>query len=147
MGVLLTLHFMEPAKRDKLEHYEQYHADDTLDLGMEFLETASSVSALAGRYVELLRNIRGNGKANEEEQLMAEPHRNQGSPDAALDFAAQSQMAGARDNGLWSPRPSDLSQDVIYTDFSEFNGLLYGTGLPRDLLPSGWDWPGPELSL
>ena len=58
MGVLLTLQSMDKSKRDMLD---LCHNNEALELGMQFLEGASSVSALAAQYVEMLRSIRGNG--------------------------------------------------------------------------------------
>lgn len=137
MGVLLSLQTME---KSKLEAFGGSCHDDTLELGMEFLRAASATSTLAARYVAMLRRIRtGPADAmtatvgpttNAAGQGTSTPHVGTIDGISASTFPA--------DGGTWLPRPADDFQMFGDSGLVDFNDLLFGTGLPRDLISSDW---------
>ncbi|OQU98796.1 Fungal specific transcription factor domain-containing protein [Cladophialophora immunda] len=135
IGVLLTLQTME---RWKLNALGQTGTDETLELGMEFLKAASGTSTLAARYLILLERIQTQTSGRETPlpgQLSGQGHLTQHQPDGS-DPALLS-----ADRTPWQ-RPQDEPQLTLSSDLIDFDDLLFGTGLPRDLLSA--DWSGFE---
>lgn len=143
MGVLLSLQTMEKAK---LEAFSETYNDDTLELGMEFLRAASATSTLAARYVAMLRRIRtGPNDALTATTVAAAATttpaagqgQGQGTPHhGTIDGISASPFPA--DGGIWLPRPADDFQIFGDSGLMDFNDLLFGTGLPRDLLSADW---------
>ncbi|EXJ68443.1 uncharacterized protein A1O5_08235 [Cladophialophora psammophila CBS 110553] len=135
IGVLLTLQTME---RWKLEALGQIRTDETLELGMEFLKAASGTSTLAARYLILLERIQTQTSGREtplpgqvSDQGYTTQHQSDNSDPALL----------SADRTPWQ-RPQDEAQLNLSSDLFDFDDLLFGTGLPRDLLSA--DWSGFE---
>ncbi|KIW69558.1 hypothetical protein PV04_05428 [Phialophora macrospora] len=130
IGVLLTLQTMEGWK---LEALGQIEMDDSLELGMEFLKVASDTSTLAARYLILLERIQTHKSGRETPlpgQLSSQGH-------SALQQSDNADPAlPAADRTPWQ-RP-DEPQLPLSSDFPDFDDLLFGTGLPRDLLSADW---------
>ncbi|OAA63410.1 Transcription factor [Niveomyces insectorum RCEF 264] len=132
MGVLLALRTLDT---QKMEALGETHEDDTLDLGMDFLRAASTTSALAARYTSMLQRIRTrpiDDAATGPPQAAAgpEPTDNIHAPPLPLD----------PQNGTtpWLLGPSDDLGFFGDPALVDLNDLLFGTGLPRDLLSTEW---------
>lgn len=139
MGVLLSLRTMDKAK---LEAIGETGRDDdrALELGMEFLRAASRISTLAARYVAMLRRI-WRGAADGSDGGFITTSRKEVSPPPAVTVAAGRTVASQNESGI-SPLSMDppgslaLFDDVGIGSFD--HDLLFGTGLPRDLLTTDW---------
>lgn len=130
MGVLLHLYSMDKSKLQLLE-YEQ--EDEILKWGMEFLTAAGSTSTLAARYATLLQEVRS--KTSIHSSL-----RN-------TEMEDTSGLLSTIAKGSVPPQPpvTPLASQPRQTVFSEreeidldgmnFDDLLFGTGLPHDILP------------
>lgn len=135
MGVLLTLQVME---RSKLELLGETYDDHDLQRGMGFLKTASASSNLAARYVDMLQHIQKRPPGEGDDDAVSgrrngvhSVHRPEGfcgSPPTLAENLASSEQRLEDDHG-------NLDFDVLDFDFDD---LLQGTGLPRDLLAADW---------
>jgi hypothetical protein len=139
MGVLLSLQTME---RTKLEYLGETRGQDSaLELGMEYLKAASRFSTLAKRYIEMLERIRTvpstdstATKYSHSSGVQADMPPTSSRMD---DTATSSRLPSAEDSGLYSSLGDlPMFDDSGLIDFN--NDLLFGTGLPRDLLSSDW---------
>lgn len=139
MGVLLSLQTMDRSKLECLG--ETRGQDSALELGMEYLKAASRFSTLAKRYVAMLERIRtvpsvdsAGSKAShssgaQEEIPPVAPR--------ADDAATSSRLPNNHDPALYGALGDmPMFDDSGLIDFN--NDLLFGTGLPRDLLSSDW---------
>lgn len=139
MGVLLSLQTMDKAK---LEHLGETRGQDSaLELGMEYLKAASRVSTLAARYVAMLERIRTVPSTDSTSAKTSQLSR--GQEEGALassradDTDIPSRLAAQDQPGLYSSlNDLPMFDDSGLLDFN--NDLLFGTGLPRDLLTSDW---------
>ncbi|KAK7892773.1 hypothetical protein LTR67_007010 [Exophiala xenobiotica] len=135
MGVLLALQAMD---RTRLELLGDTYQDDTLEMGMSFLRAASSKSNLAARYVDLLQRIRK--RPNDQYSIHAAPRDNLITIQDGID--TDPSLPALPEGDLWLDRGQNELGSSLNLDFLDFDDLLYGTGLPRDLL--GQDWSGFE---
>jgi hypothetical protein len=117
----------------KLEALGQIEMDDSLELGMEFLKAASDTSTLAARYLILLERIQTH-KSGRETPLPGQAP-GQGYPNQQQADNAAPALPSA-DRTPWQ-RPDD-AQLTLSSDFPDYDDLLFGTGLPRDLLSADW---------
>lgn len=125
IGVLLYLQTLEKSKLDMLD---QPSDDQSLECGMSFLRMASRSSKLAARYLSMLEHIlsttalRTHGISNQ----------NQFANGSAQGLIAVSTSVGSRNHAL---------EFEDFTSFDNINpqDLLFGTGLPYDVLQT--DWP------
>ncbi|OIW26954.1 hypothetical protein CONLIGDRAFT_580431 [Coniochaeta ligniaria NRRL 30616] len=140
MGVLLSLQTMDKTRLESLG--ETRGQDSALELGMEYLKAASRVSTLAARYVGMLERIRmapsTDSTSTKASQLL------RGQEEVALTSSL------ADDTGIASRLPNTQDQQGLYSSLNDMpmfddsglidfnNDLLFGTGLPRDLLSSDW---------
>lgn len=130
MGVLLHLYSMDKSKLQLLE-YEQ--EDEILKWGMEFLTAAGSTSTLAARYATLLQEVRSrtsihgslrNTEMEDTPGLLSTITKGPVPPQPpATPLSSQ-------------PRQTVFSgREEIDLDGMNFDDLLFGTGLPQDILP------------
>jgi hypothetical protein len=140
MGVLLSLRTMDKAK---LEAIGETGRDDdrALELGMEFLRAASRISTLAARYVTMLRRIR-RGSEDGDGQVIAMSRREVSTSPATV-FAAAGRTVPSQMDSRMTPLSMDHPPDSmpLFDDMglgSFDHDLLFGTGLPRDLLTTDW---------
>ena len=120
--------------RGKQEALCQIETDETLELGMEFLKASSGTSTLAARYLILLERIqtRGNGRqAHQPGQVFTQDHL-AGTQSGNLDPILLSA------DGIPWQRPQNDDQPTLSSDLVGFDDLLFGTGLPRELLSTDW---------
>ena len=135
MGVLLALQAMDSTR---LEFLGDTYQDDTLEMGMAFLRAASSKSNLAARYVDLLQRIRK--RPNDQYSTHTAPRDNIITIQDGI--GADPSLPALPEGDLWLDRGQNELESGLNLDFLDFDDLLYGTGLPRDLL--GQDWSGFE---
>jgi hypothetical protein len=139
MGVLLSLRTMDKARLDAIGEGQD---DRALELGMEFLRAASRISTLAARYMAMLKRIWTGSVAYPSQRSSPRPVDPTGL-DAAP--ATGSATVLTQDGAAWSMDPPD---DLVFDDLGmiDFNNdLLFGTGLPRDLLSTDWSTFGLSL--
>lgn len=129
-------------ERPKLEHLGETRGQDSaLELGMEYLKAASQFSTLAKRYVAMLERIRTVPSAD---STGSKSSHGSGAQDEITPLAPGAEAAAT---GPRLPNPQDpglyaalgdmpMFDDSGLVDFN--NDLLFGTGLPRDLLSSDW---------
>ncbi len=142
MGVLLTLPKMD---RERLQALGASYAEECLDQGMDFLKAAGNSNALAARYVSMLQRLRSPDK-HAEPVNTALPENNIQVPMMGNAVSTESMLPYADANsGGWFVRnhgPEDYDgfqyQPIIGSEFMDFNDLLSGTGLPRDVMPVDW---------
>jgi hypothetical protein len=139
MGVLLSLQTMD---RTKLEYLgETRGRDGALESGMQYLKAASRFSTLAKRYVDMLERIRTvpstDTTAPNTATVVGVPPEAPPTSVGAHDAATSPRLSATQDPRLYDP-VGDLPMfdDSGLIDFN--NDLLFGTGLPRDLLASDW---------
>ncbi|KAH0828217.1 hypothetical protein FOPE_00305 [Fonsecaea pedrosoi] len=121
-------------ERWKLEALGQIGLDETLELGMEFLKVASSTSTLASRYLILLERIQTQASGRETPlpgQPSSQGHLTQHHPDNSDPALLPADRTPLQ-------RPQDEGQLLLSSDLIDFDDLLFGTGLPRDLLSADW---------
>jgi hypothetical protein len=135
MGVLLALQAMD---RTRLELLGDTYQDDTLEMGMSFLRAASSKSNLAARYFDLLQRIRKRPK--DQYSIHTAPRDNLITIQDGI--GTDPSLPALPEGDLWLDRGHNELESSLNLDFLDFDDLLYGTGLPRDLL--GQDWSGLE---
>ncbi|KAL2004460.1 hypothetical protein VTN00DRAFT_3489 [Thermoascus crustaceus] len=134
MGVLLTLQTMDKA-RLKLLGYED-EEEDTLEYGMEFLRRASRTctSSLASRYVGMLEHIHNRAKKTSD-VMGGSPRRNGSSDESSQADDNRTLRASLHPEGQPAlPGKLDTFCTTLDLDGVDFSDLLYGTGLPQDLL-------------
>lgn len=133
MGVLLTLQTLDNA-RLKLLGYED--EEDTLEYGMEFLRRASRTrtSSLASRYVGMLEHI--HNRAKKTSDVVGGSSRRNGSADESSQADDNRTLRASLHPEGQPPSPGKLDGfgTALDLDGVDFSDLLYGTGLPQDLL-------------
>jgi hypothetical protein len=139
MGVLLSLQTMDKTKLESLG--ETRGQDSALQLGMEYLKAASRFSTLAKRYVEMLERIRTTPSTDSAAPKTSHPsamHAEMPPPSSRVDEAsASTHIPDGHDPALYNSLGDlPMFDDTGLLDFN--NDLLFGTGLPRDLLSSDW---------
>jgi len=139
MGVLLSLQTMDKTKLESLG--ETRGQDSALELGMEYLKAASRFSTLSKRYVEMLERIRTtpstDSSATKTAQVSGAQEEIQPASSSSDDAATFSRLPNPQDPGPFGPLGDlPMFDDTGLMDFN--NDLLFGTGLPRDLLSSDW---------
>lgn len=148
MGVLLSLRTMDKTRLDAIREGQD---DRALELGMEFLRAASRISTLAARYVAMLKRIwTGSATDGKHSNHIAYPSQRSSprpvdptGPDAAPTTGSAALIT--HDGAAWSMDPPD---DLVFDDLGTIdfnNDLLFGTGLPRDLLSTDWSTFGLSL--
>lgn len=131
MGVLLYLQSMDESKRESID---QDKNDNSLHLGMQFLSAASSTSTLAARYVKTLRRIQDQpGESNNSNPVPSHDH----STFASNDFENAGDITLTNEPS-WMMRRQQTNDALHDWDLTGIDDLLYGTGLPRDLLSTDW---------
>ncbi|KAJ9499212.1 hypothetical protein H2202_005369 [Exophiala xenobiotica] len=127
MGVLLALQAMD---RTRLELLGDTYQDDSLEMGMSFLRAASSKSNLAARYVDLLQRIRK--RPNDQYSIHTAPRDNLITIQDGI--GTDPSLPALPEGDPWLDRGQNELGSSLNLDFLDFDDLLYGTGLPRDLL-------------
>jgi len=142
---------LQKIDKERLQALGADYEEECLEKGMDFLKAAGNSNALAARYVTMLQRLRSPEK-HAELAATAMPENNQvpmmGNPvstDGILPY-------NDADNGSWYVRNHGSDdydgfqyQPVIGSEFMDFNDLLSGTGLPRDLMPAEWINAGTVL--
>ena len=143
MGVLLSLQTMDKTKLESLG--ETRGQDRALELGMEYLKAASRFSTLSKRYVEMLERIRTtpstDSTATKTGQVSSGQEETQSSSSNLDDAATFSRLPNAQEQEAFGPL-DDLPMIHGSGLMDLNNDLLFGTGLPRDLLSSDWSMFG-----
>lgn len=129
--------------KSRLELLGYEPEEESLEWGMEFIVAASSKSALAARYVTMLQRVRGQSKQDSAQvstnfgnNLGAEP---QQTNDMTHMATASTEQIPSQSNGLhnwWGE---------IDLDGMNFDDLLFGTGLPQDVM--SFDYPNGGFLL
>ncbi|OCT47531.1 hypothetical protein CLCR_03751 [Cladophialophora carrionii] len=120
-------------ERWKLEALGQIETDESLEMGMEFLKAASDTSTLAARYLILLERIQTQKSGRE--TPMPGPVPGQGHT-TQLDSDSGNPALLSADRTPW--QRADEAPFPLNSDLTDLDDLLFGTGLPRDLLSADW---------
>lgn len=126
IGVLLYMQFME---RRNIESFDRAMNHEALESGMQFLRMASRSSRLAARYLSTLEVVL--------QARTLEPHEIRNG-DRTAEMQRNNDIAETTDIDL--DTPSFMAGDPNQFGSIDFNtnDLLYGTGLPFDLLQTDW---------
>jgi hypothetical protein len=126
MGVLLHLYSMDKSKLELLGYKQE---DKILEWGMEFLKAASTTSTLAARYVTMLQGVR--------------PKMGQNSVPSGLehreDVVIMPQPPTTSGMQQWRLNELHNAGGELDLDGMNFDDLLFGTGLPQDII--SFDYP------
>jgi hypothetical protein len=134
MGVLLHVQMMD---KSRLKLLGQELEQETLECGMEFLKSAGNTSNLAAKYVTMLQRVRNQTKQGSQDNvqsnrmhgngfgLVAQQTNNLEASQSPLTSTAQPQLQA---HGQQNP------QGDVDLDGMNFDDLLFGTGLPQDVL-------------
>lgn len=135
MGVLLHVQTMDKERLNMLGHDAE---QETLRCGMEFLKTASHTSHLAARYVSMLERVgskmgrdRSNGSTVREGNIGIAP--------SQANVVEVSQGPAETESPQFQSNDERQYSSGIDLDGMNFDDLLFGTGLPLDVL--SFDYP------
>jgi hypothetical protein len=140
LGVLLAVQKLSTERLDDLNLKD--NEKETLDMGMDFLRSASDVSSLAARYVEMLQRVR----TRVDEFPIKTPRQSQMEEDRRISRpnagnSSETPLASTTMSQLWPFGGAEDSEDILAqldmeSVFLDFDNLLHGTGLPRDFISS-----------
>lgn len=134
------MHFYSMDK-SKLELLGYKQEDEILERGMEFLKAAGTTNSLAARYVAMLQGLRPKLRQNGGPRNIEQREALVTTPPSTSDFIMPEASATS---GMQQGRLSELHNESgeLDLDGMNFDDLLFGTGLPRDIsfdyLPDGF---------
>jgi hypothetical protein len=151
MGVLLHLYSMNKSKLELLG-YEQ--EDEIFEWGMEFIVAASTTSTLAARYATMLQGARPTvvnssfpSSRGDGEDLLP---MSSGAGDLAM--PQPSAASGTQPWRFNGPRNANGEIDMDGMNFDDWDGmnfddLLFGTGLPHDIMSFSYPFDGYAYNM
>lgn len=160
LGVLVTVQTMEASLKEQLSSVEDAQA---LHCGMEFLRSASRNSILASRYISMLSKPNKTPRAqspNRSDHILQSQEQGQRSElnNGSIGTAVGNEEIPATDtsvvaqNGVQPQLSEQDGLDGVYDDldFAHLDSmylydLLFGTGLPQEVLST--DWPTSEIMI
>lgn len=128
IGVLLYLRTMD---KERLEMINELGEEAMFERGIGFLRMASRSSKLAARYLSML------------EQILQSTHSRSRRVDLTLETSLSELDAIPRIEPLDIDNGASQFHDFSTPNFTDSLDLMFGMGLPNDLLPTDWPNYGP----
>jgi len=134
MGVLLHVQMMD---KSRLELLGQELEQETLECGMEFLKSAGNTSNLAAKYVTMLQCVRNQTKQWSKDNVQSNRMHGNGfglASQQTRNLEASKSPLTSTAQPQFQAHGQQNSQGDIDLDGMNFDDLLFGTGLPQDVL-------------